>query len=107
MQLAAGSFQKECKSKCGAMFATPSIPRNASAARRALEWSATEQGRHSRSGALNSEDESPVPATAETATGNEVLTLLRGLQQQVSALQAQQSRVAETRTSSTSISYYT
>lgn len=84
-------------------FATPrNDSRNVSATRRALEWSVTEQGRQSRSGALNSEDESPVPADVEAAAGNEVLTIiLRGLQQQVSALQAQQSRVAETRTSLT------
>lgn len=96
------------------MFATPradsSRANGARGARRALEWSNSGQTRQRpRShvqNQLNSEDESPIPGNVDQETpgvsgGNEMLTILRHLQQQVSALQAQQNRVMSERTSST------
>ncbi len=92
------------------MFATPRVDSNgARGARRSLEWSTSGQTSQSRSrvqNPLNSEDESPVPGNVNQETpgvsgDNEMLTILRGLQQQVSALQAQQNRVVCERTSST------
>lgn len=80
------------------MFATPRTDSGSRSrgSRRSLEWNNSGQ-------ADNSEEGSPDRGNAgqEPTGDSEMLTILRGLQQQVSALQAQQNQVVSERASST------